>query len=74
MERTVSYVQRTLNEVRRDTEWIIEQMKLREELAKSEARRYHAALGHIHSILDCGINTPEEKHIREIARRAITDT
>ncbi|MEK4311728.1 hypothetical protein [Bacillus sp. FSL P2-0092] len=73
MERTLAYVQRTLSEVRRDTERALEHMALREELAKSEARSYRAALGHIHSILDCGTNTPEEKHIREIARWALTD-
>lgn len=71
MERTLSYVKRTLNEVRRDTEWVIEQMAHREELAKMEAIRYRAALGHIHSILNAGTNTPEETHIREIARRAL---
>ncbi|MCM3140472.1 hypothetical protein M3573_19525 [Bacillus safensis] len=73
MDRTLAYVQSTLNEVRRDTERALERMVHREELAKSEARRYQAALGHIHSILNCGINTPEEMHIREIARRALTD-
>ncbi|MBQ4817610.1 hypothetical protein IHP72_15250 [Bacillus pumilus] len=73
MDRTLAYVQRTLSEVRRDTERALEHTALREELAKSEARRYRAALGHIHSILNVGNNTPEETHIREIARRALTD-
>ncbi|MFF2413471.1 hypothetical protein [Bacillus safensis] len=73
MERTLAYVPSTLNEVRRDTERALERMVLREELAKLEARHYRAALGHIQSILNAGTNTPEETHIREIARRALTD-
>lgn len=71
MDRTLAYVQSALNEVRRDTERALERMAHREELAKIEARRYQVALGHIHSILNAGTNTPEETHIREIARRAL---